>query len=184
MLCNNKMINFLLVLLFFYPFITFISALNAEVKLDLPNGGFHRTLKYDINIKNFEMNNCHVALYFEFPSSFYVNVDEISKLVRRGQLTACSIGEFNVELFAENAGTQNVTVCSRLIGSNVILTLPLHQRYHEPREGGGYIEIKLPKPKLLIGCEERIKEHRVSKVELCSPCSELVDKWREISYNL
>lgn len=177
--------NEFIFLLLFCPFIKFASCLSAEVNLEIPSGGFHRTLQYHINIENFEAKNCHVALYFEFPSSLYVNVDEISKLVRKGQLTACSVGEFNVELFAENAGTQNVTVCSRLIGSQVtLLTLPIHQRYHEARDGGGYVELKIPKPKLLIGCEERVKDYRVSKTELCAPCSDLVDKWREIPFNL
>ncbi|XP_033215651.1 uncharacterized protein LOC117171957 isoform X2 [Belonocnema kinseyi] len=143
-----------------------------------------RTLNYIVHLENFERENCHVALYFEFQPALHVNIDEIADLLRKGEITSCSEGEFDVELFAEKAGSQNVTVCSPLIGSEVTLNLPIHQRYHAAREGGGYVELRIPKPKLLLGCDERIKENRISKLKFCSPCFDLAEKWREVPYNL
>lgn len=87
-----------------------------------------------------------------------------------------------MELFAEKAGTQNVTICKRLQGSDTILTLPIHQRYQDATPDGGYVDVTLPKAQLLVGCKSRLKEHRVSKIDLCSPCVDLVPKWRTVSY--
>lgn len=78
--------------------------------------------------------------------------------------------------------SQNVTTCLPLIGTNSTFKLPIHQRYQYATESNGYITIALPEPRLLLGCKERIKEYRPSKIDLCSPCVELVPKWREISY--
>lgn len=62
------------------------------------------------------------------------------------------------------------------------MKLPVHQRYQYASSINRYMNITLPKPKLLIGCKKRINEYRVSKIDLCSPCVELVPKWREIPY--
>ncbi|OAD59362.1 hypothetical protein WN48_09193 [Eufriesea mexicana] len=96
--------------------------------------------------------------------------------------TACSVGETDIELFTEKAGIQNVTICSHLTSIESTLKLPIHQRYQYANENNRYINITLPKPKLLLGCKERIKEYRVSKIDLCSPCVEIIPKWREIPY--
>lgn len=82
----------------------------------------------------------------------------------------------------ENAKSQAVTICSLLVDTQSTLKFPIHQRYQYPSENNTYMTITLPKPKLLLGCKERIKELRVSKIDLCSPCVEIVPKWREILY--
>lgn len=95
------------------------------------------------------------------------------------------MGETNVELFAETADQQNVTTCASVsLSSNCILTIPVHQRYQYARETGGYVVVTLPKPKLLLGCQERVRGHRVSKTDLCQPCVNLATKWREIPYSM
>lgn len=33
-----------------------------------------------------------------------------------------------------------------------------------------------------MGCRKRLKEYRISKIDLCSPCVDIVPKWREIPY--
>jgi len=97
----------------------------------------------------------------------------------------CSVGEVDVELFAENASQQYVTTCASVNSSTSSLTIPLHQRYRYAREtNNGYVDVIVPKPKLLLGCRERIKDHRVSKTDLCEPCDNLVAKWREIPYRM
>lgn len=96
----------------------------------------------------------------------------------------CSVGETNVELFAEKAGQQNVTTCASINSSSSTLIIPVHQRYRAARETGGYVNVTLPEPKLLLGCRERVKDHRVSKIDLCEPCVGLMAKWREIPYRM
>ncbi|XP_015597310.1 phosphatidylinositol-glycan biosynthesis class X protein-like [Cephus cinctus] len=170
---------------FFLHCISISIAFNASVDLRVLGDGFHRRLEYHVNIGNLTKENCYVALFIEFSSALYVNVDELADLHRfekEFQNVVCSVGETNIELFAEKAMSQNVTVCSLLNNITSILTIPIHQRYQNAREGGGYINVSLPSPKLLLGCKERVKGYRVSKVELCLPCADLVTKWREIPY--
>jgi phosphatidylinositol glycan class X len=100
----------------------------------------------------------------------------------------CFIGETDVELSMEKAGDQNVTACTALnhkkIQSWFTLSIPIHQRYQYARETGGYANTTLPMPRLLLGCREKIKEYRVSKLNLCKPCINQTTKWREIPYFL
>lgn len=93
----------------------------------------------------------------------------------------CSEGEVNVELFAEWADSQNVTVCSRL-SNNSVLSIPLHQRYQAARTDVSVVDVTLNHPKLLFGCDQRILEYRVSMIDLCAPCVDLSFKWREVPY--
>ncbi|KAL0113299.1 hypothetical protein PUN28_012451 [Cardiocondyla obscurior] len=156
----------------------------AEIDLDVEGNGFHRTLIYRIHFKNLTQNDCQVAIYMELPSALYVNTDEIAEMRRQGTNTICSTGETNVELFAENAAQQNVTSCSSINSSLSNLIIPIHQRYRYAVETGGYVNITLPKPKLLLGCQKRVRDHRVSKIDLCEPCVSLMVKWREIPYHI
>lgn len=94
------------------------------------------------------------------------------------------MGEVDVELFMENASQQNVTTCASINSSSSTLMIPLHQRYQYARETDSHIDVIVPKPKLLLGCQKRIKDHRVSKTDLCSPCENLVTKWREVPYRM
>lgn len=105
------------------------------------------------------------------------------------QTTVCSMGETDVELFTEKAGEQNVTTCApvRRTKDNQAwstLTIPVHQRYHYAQKSGSYVTVTLPTPRLLLGCQERIREYRVSKINLCEPCVDLATKWREIPYRI
>lgn len=100
------------------------------------------------------------------------------------QSTICSIGETDIELFAEKAGRQNVTACASVSSSSSNLMIPLHQRYRYAHETGGYVEAIVPEPKVLLGCRERIRNHRVSKTDLCEPCVSLAVKWREIPHRM
>ncbi|XP_072745690.1 phosphatidylinositol-glycan biosynthesis class X protein [Anoplolepis gracilipes] len=158
--------------------------IEAEIKLDVEGSGFHRTLIYHAYFKDLINNNCQAAIYIELPSALYVNVDEIAELRRKGTSTICSIGETDVELFAEKAGRQNVTTCAPVSSSLSTLMIPLHQRYRYARETGGYVDVIVPEPKLLLGCRERVRDHRVSKLDLCEPCVNLAIKWREIPYRM
>lgn len=98
------------------------------------------------------------------------------------QSTVCVNGESDIELFAEEAQIQTVTICSSLIRAGCTLKVPIHQRYQHANDSNKYMNITLPNPTLLLGCKERIKDYRVSKLDLCSPCVEIVSKWREIPY--
>ncbi|CAK9796260.1 hypothetical protein ANTQUA_LOCUS693 [Anthophora quadrimaculata] len=98
--------------------------------------------------------------------------------------TACSSGETDVELFAEKANLQNVTVCSYLSHTSCTMKIPIHQRYQYANRNNRYMNITLPRPKLLLGCKGRIREYRISKIDLCSSCVEAASKWREIPYSM
>ncbi|XP_014488731.1 PREDICTED: uncharacterized protein LOC106751940 [Dinoponera quadriceps] len=160
-------------------------AVEAEIGLDVEGDGFHRMLVYRVFFKNLLNDDCRAAIYQKLPSTLYVNVDEIAELTRRGKNAVCSMGETNVELFAEKSGQQNVTTCGSVVSSSsCVLIIPVHQRYQYARKTGGYVNVTLPMPRLLLGCQERLKDHRVSKINLCEPCVDLATKWREIPYTV
>lgn len=98
------------------------------------------------------------------------------------QSTVCANGEADIELFAEEAQIQTVTICSNLSRAGCTLKVPIHQRYQHANDTNKYMNITLPNPTLLLGCKKRNKDYRVSKLDLCSPCVEIVPKWREIPY--
>ncbi|XP_071576584.1 phosphatidylinositol-glycan biosynthesis class X protein [Temnothorax nylanderi] len=160
------------------------AGIGAEIDLDVEGSGFHRTLIYRIHFENLTQDGCRVAIYMKLPSALYVNTDEIAEMRRRGTNMICSVGETDVELFAEKAGRQNVTTCASISSSFSSLTIPVHQRYRYAHETGGYVNVTLPEPKLLLGCRERVRDHRVSKIDLCEPCVSLMTKWREIPYRM
>ncbi|XP_011506401.1 PREDICTED: uncharacterized protein LOC105368916 [Ceratosolen solmsi marchali] len=169
-------------LCFSFNLIPMIIAIRASVKSEIKGDGFHRLLNYHVNTGNFQNKSCHVAVYLQLPLSLYVNVDELADRRRLYKSSSCSDGEVDVEVFAENARNQNITICSRLTSSKKTLIIPVHQRYHLASRSGEFINITLPQPKLLIGCPDRLKEHRVSTTVICWPCSEYVKKWRDIYY--
>ncbi|XP_054014855.1 phosphatidylinositol-glycan biosynthesis class X protein [Hylaeus anthracinus] len=156
---------------------------NAHVSLTVEGEGFHRYLIYQINLDNL-VDGCNMALHLKLPPTLYTDINELNDLGRLGVTTACSIGETNVELFMEKANSQNVTICSPVIGNKSTLMFPIHKRYQYPSENNTYMTITLPKPNLLLGCKERIRKYRISKIDLCSSCAEVVPKWREITYIL
>ncbi|KYM95666.1 PREDICTED: uncharacterized protein LOC108780134 [Cyphomyrmex costatus] len=165
-------------------YVPICAAIEAEIDLDVEGNGFHRTLIYRIHFKNLTQDGCQSAIYMELPSALYVNIDEIAEMRRKGTNTVCSIGETNVELFAEKAGQQNITTCASINSSSSSLTIPIHQRYRYAHKSGDYVNVTLPEVKLLLGCRKRIRDHRVSKIDLCKPCVELMAKWREIPYHM
>ncbi|XP_011862211.1 PREDICTED: uncharacterized protein LOC105558899 isoform X2 [Vollenhovia emeryi] len=160
------------------------AAVAAEVDLDVEGNGFHRALIYRVRFRNLTQDGCRAAIYMELPSALYVNTDEIAEMRRRGTNMVCSVGETDVELFAEKAGRQNVTTCAPVSSSSSSLTIPVHQRYRYARDTGDYVNVTLPQPRLLLGCRARVRDHRVSKIDLCEPCVDLVAKWREIPYRM
>ncbi|XP_043272981.1 uncharacterized protein [Venturia canescens] len=170
--------------LLFFCFTTAAAEIDATLDYEIEGNGFHRTIRYQIELGNFYRENCHVALHLTPDPMLYVNIDELADLRRRGEITACAEGEIDVELFAENANHQNITVCGPLKKSDNFLSLLLHQRYRMPQENTPYVNITLPGPVLLLGCEERIKEYSVSKIDLCTPCVDFSLKWREIPYKM
>ncbi|XP_050586526.1 phosphatidylinositol-glycan biosynthesis class X protein-like isoform X2 [Bombus affinis] len=155
--------------------------LDARVSLKVQGTGFHRDLMYQVHVDQF-IEECYVAIYLQLPSALYANVNELTNLRRLGISTVCVNGESDIELFAEEAQTQTVTICSSLIRAGCTLKVPIHQRYQHANDSNKYMNITLPNPMLLLGCKERIKDYRVSKLDLCSPCVEIVSKWREIPY--
>ncbi|XP_058803318.1 phosphatidylinositol-glycan biosynthesis class X protein [Phymastichus coffea] len=184
---DNKSFVFFFVQIIFYVILLlnllpFVTAISASIKSEVEGDGFHRNLKYYVNTGDFKNNSCHVAVFVRLPTSLYVNVDELADLRRLRKSTSCSEGEIDVELFAEKAYYQNVTICSRLSSTKITLEIPIHQRYRLASQNGQPVNVSIPKPKLLIGCKDRLKEHRVSKIQICWPCIEFSKKWREIPY--
>ena len=77
-----------------------------------------------------------------------------------------------------------MTTCASISSSSSSLTIPVHQRYRYAHETGDYVNVTLPEVKLLLGCRKRIRDYRVSKIDLCEPCVGLIAKWREIPYRM
>ncbi|XP_032683883.1 uncharacterized protein LOC116850105 [Odontomachus brunneus] len=184
-ICDLNLSRIITAFVLFVKYLHISAAVEAEVELDVKGNGFHRTLIYHVTFKNLLNDNCLAAIYQELPSTLYVNTDEIAELRRQKMSTVCFTGETNTELFAEKSEQQNVTACGPVISlSTITLTIPVHQRYQYAQESGGYVNVTLPMPGLLLGCQERLKNHRVSKINLCEPCIDLAAKWREISYTV
>ncbi|KAK2581047.1 hypothetical protein KPH14_006090 [Odynerus spinipes] len=177
--CYLRNFIYIYALFQFFPLST---GIDARVEFYVDGSGFHRNFIYNIKLNNFTEENCHAALYHELPSALYVNINELADLIRVEKIKVCSMGETDVESFMENAKSQNVTVCARLQNNSCIMTLPIHQRYLYPKENGAYEDIILKKPNLLISCKKRIRDYRVSKLDLCPLCASLALKWREIPY--
>ncbi|XP_076765716.1 GPI alpha-1,4-mannosyltransferase I, stabilizing subunit isoform X2 [Xylocopa sonorina] len=180
---RQRFIDTLIYLFFILIFQTAVkcNTFNARIRVKVQGTGFHRDLMYQIKFDH-SMEKCYVAIYLQLPAALYANVNELMHLRRLGLNTACFSGETDVELFTEKAQGQNVTICKLLTDTGCNVSLPVHQRYQYATENNKYANITLPKPKLLLGCKERIKEYRISKLDLCSPCAEIVSKWREIPY--
>lgn len=155
--------------------------LNAEISLTTKGEGFHRFLMYEINFNNL-IDDCHIALYLRLPPALYTSIDELNDVKQLGSSTMCAAGETNVELFMEKADFQHVTICSPLTNKKFHFNFPIHQRYQYASDANEYANVTLPKPNLLLGCKHRIKEYRISTIDLCSPCVEVANKWREIPY--
>ncbi|KAL7303615.1 hypothetical protein TKK_0003762 [Trichogramma kaykai] len=172
---------YVLFALSFLPTATAVSV-GATVKGFVEGEGFHRTVRYTVDTGSWKNKSCFIALYEELPSSVYVNYDELADLRRRQESNACVDGEIDVELFGERAYEQDVTACAQLISTKTTLSFPIHQRYHFSNPSGEPVDVTLARPVLLLGCKERIKDHRVSKAKICSPCSELTKKWRDVYY--
>ncbi|XP_046831310.1 uncharacterized protein LOC124429740 [Vespa crabro] len=172
------------VYIFIFQFVSVSGEINARVQLHVDGSGFHRNFTYHIKLNNFTTNNCYISLHFVLPSALYVNINELADLRRADKINICSVGEKNVELFMENANSQNITLCSLINNGICIASLPIHQRYQYPKENGDYENIVLKKPVLLIGCKQRIKEYRVSKIDICPLCASMMTKWREIPYDI
>ncbi|KAK0174776.1 hypothetical protein PV327_010506 [Microctonus hyperodae] len=158
--------------------------IEANLKFTVEGNGFHRSINYEIDTGKFAQNNCYVALNLHIPSSLYVNNDELADSERLGNITACSTGETDVEIFAEEAKSQELTICNQFNNGINILNVKLHQRYQRARDHESYVNVTLPNPKILLGCRERIKEYPVSKIDICESCAKLIYKWREIPYHM
>ncbi|CAD6205647.1 GSCOCG00009946001-RA-CDS [Cotesia congregata] len=155
---------------------------DVQVNFHVDGNGFHRTINYEVEAKKYINYDCHVALYLELPRELYVNIDELADLQRFTNIRACAVGETNVELFAEEAEPQRVSICTALNFDATTLNLTIHQRYQRAEEKEDYANVIFPFPKLLLGCKKRIKEYQVSLIDLCDSCVGFAIKWREISY--
>ncbi|XP_076280958.1 uncharacterized protein LOC143209351 [Lasioglossum baleicum] len=136
---------------------------------------------YEINFNDL-IDDCYIALYLRLPPALYTSIDELNDVKRLESSTMCAAGETNVELFMEKADFQHVTICSPLTSKKFHFNFPIHQRYQYASGTNEYVNVTLPKPNLLLGCKNRIKEYRISTIDLCSPCVEVANKWREIPY--
>ncbi|XP_014212287.1 uncharacterized protein LOC106642136 [Copidosoma floridanum] len=163
-------------------FLQSVTAITASIRSEVEGEGFHRTLKYHVDTGTFMNDSCYVAVFVQLPPFLYVNADELADLRRLDKIMACSEGEIDVELFAEKAHYQNLTVCSKLSSTKTTLSVPIHQRYRFSTDTGQPIHVSIPRPLLFIGCKDRIKEHRVSKIRIGWPCIDLVKKWRDVFY--
>ncbi|XP_057320428.1 uncharacterized protein LOC130664504 [Microplitis mediator] len=154
----------------------------VAVDFTVEGNGFHRTINYEVSAEKYINYDCHVALHLELPPVLYVNINELADLQRFTSMRACAVGETNVELFAEEAQPQAVTICTPLNFDKTTLNLTIHQRYQRAKEKEDYASVILPQPKLLLGCKKRIKEYQVSLIDLCDSCVGFATKWREIPY--
>ncbi|KAI4481747.1 hypothetical protein M0804_009268 [Polistes exclamans] len=169
-------------ILLLFQYVSVSGDITAHVGLQVDGSGFHRIFTYRIDVDNLIWKDCYASLHFLLPSALYVNINELAELRRNDKTTICSVGETDTELFMENANSQNVTLCSRIDDGSCVMSLPIHQRYQYPKENGDYENVVLEKPSLLLGCKQRIREYRISKINLCPLCAGMMVKWRELPY--
>lgn len=150
--------------------------LQSIVTRTFSKDGFHRSLDYFIEVPYIDgYESCKLCVQEIVPDNFYVDPDEINRLVLSGELSVSINDSVDVELPRESAVSFALLLYSDLYEFNGVLvtklSLPMHVRYHAARPGGGTVTATLNEPTVLLYCP-KLACPDFSRVFPCSPGSD------------
>ncbi|XP_067005392.1 phosphatidylinositol-glycan biosynthesis class X protein [Anabrus simplex] len=165
--------------------------IHATITRHVENEGFHRELHSLIEVIMGQpklLTKCYVVLEELLPSGLYVNPDQLADLRRLGQVSACAQGHVDVEAPKQNSSSHLVHVYSFLEQTQNLLSakviLPFHLRYHNPKPSGGYAQVHLDAPTLLLHCPVKVPclEKHKKVIAPCRPCGKAKCQWHSVPY--
>lgn len=167
------------------------------VAINLTPLGFHRELYYTIYFDYpIAGKDCEFYLEQEFPSSVYINTDQLENLKRLGKFNGVFPKFIDVEIPTEKAEGFKVLLYGmpKITGS---VSLPVHFRYHSPRNGGGYKTVEIDSPTFYFRCpDEKFESWGITNASLSNYCLNKNDfvetdeifgencDWKQIEYQL
>ena len=123
-----------------------------------PTQGFHLTSTTAIyNLTTLALGrDCFAASLQLVPPGFIVDEYELEQRRKEGYGPLCHVvGEKDLELPVEAVGGRSALVLAEfLIKPEVVLDIPLHLRYARPQRDKGTIELELPWPWVIFGCNQ------------------------------
>lgn len=192
------LINAVVCIVFFYNF-GLIDAVNKLYECDIhatlirqiKNDGFHRELHTNVELilghSTVPWKQCRIILSENLPNSIYVNPNELNDLRRLSQISARLNSSIDIEAPQHKSETLMVMQYSELEHTenllSSILILPIHARYHSPRQYGGFYTAVIKAPKLLVHCSEQPECMKLKKYVLpCYEDSTDTCTWTEVNY--
>ncbi|XP_055387792.1 uncharacterized protein LOC129616260 [Condylostylus longicornis] len=121
------------------------------VYIELSSHGFHRNLAYFIEFEHLVGKQCEYAIEQKFSSDVYVNVDQLSCMVRQKKLVALYPSYINEEVSSGKSLPFSVLLFGtpKLFDSVI---LPIHFRYQIARKTN-FVKVEIQKPSLYIKCQ-------------------------------
>ncbi|KAF8610237.1 hypothetical protein BDV93DRAFT_517391, partial [Ceratobasidium sp. AG-I] len=123
-----------------------------------PTQGFHLTSTTTVyNLTTLASGrDCFAASLQLVPSDFIVDEYELEQRYKEGYGPLCHVvGEKDLELPVEAVGGRSALVLAEFpIEPEVVLNIPLHIRYARPQRDKGTVEVELPWPWVIFGCNQ------------------------------
>ncbi|XP_077289748.1 phosphatidylinositol glycan anchor biosynthesis class X [Arctopsyche grandis] len=164
--------------------------IHARVSQNVLNDGFHREIKYTINLSEqkgldvWSHGACRLTLEQILPSGAYVNADELQDMRRLNKVHACPVGDVDVEKPKHMSRPITVHMYSLVNSSRLSITLPIHLRYHRAKSKGGYEAVRIKNPWILLRCPNnvfKLCESTDTIVAPCAACSQHKCSWHNIT---
>ncbi|CAK1554522.1 unnamed protein product [Leptosia nina] len=162
-----------------------ICKFNIKLIQTLHSEGFHRNITYEITFgtpedDGNEYEGCSVGLEQILPAGLYANPDELEELRYKTPTV------FKDKVDIEGAAEISTPITVHLLGSvykhRVLLSLPVHARYHKAVAGGGSARVNIPTPKFFINCGPKKLEKCVEVSSTNSFCPRSQNKcfWKHV----
>ncbi|XKL59192.1 hypothetical protein PGB90_000208 [Kerria lacca] len=172
-------------------FVINISQCFVDIVFDqsLLNNGFHRLLRSNITLYG-NITSCTLLVEEKLPKNFFVIKDELedttyeifATLNQKLDLETISSASNPFSLYVYLNRSQPVTT-SLENHSEYFYILPIHLRYHDPKIGGGYREIKKSMAMLFSRCPDGIVTSSSAVVKFpCKPYSTDICEWSSLPF--
>ncbi|KAG8225939.1 hypothetical protein J437_LFUL005976 [Ladona fulva] len=159
------------------------------VEREIENVGFHRDLETSFEMKMLphDFNDCIWAVRQNIPSGIYVDPDQLKDIERLNltRHTMIIIGHVKVEAPQHKSEPHDLLI---FIAENfskqkkIVVKFPFHLRYHKAVSGGGYAEVKIRKPQLLVKCDRLSLSTEKVRV-FCFPNATEECNWNVVAHN-
>ncbi|XP_075220575.1 phosphatidylinositol glycan anchor biosynthesis class X isoform X2 [Lycorma delicatula] len=140
---------------------------------EIENDSFHRLLVISVEIHKTNISwfydLCSLAIHQTLPSGAYVDPEQLNELSHLGKVSnsvyylnntvvdveASEESSVPINVIIYNSDTLNNVKVSSSTNTNILqykFILPIHLRYHAPNFSGGYRNVLIPYPKVLLRC--------------------------------